>query len=254
MSEQQAPAQQDTPAVAGPNEAPGAAQEQPPYGDPSDPAEKRYSDLRSWTDRVAQEVSELRPYKDQVTELQQKAQWYELLVTSDDPDTRRQAAEVLGYELPEEEGFEPAEYDDPTDSLRSEVTELRQRYEQDQQAAQEAYEGQVIDQMSRQSLKDLDPNLSEEGHNMILAYAINALPAVQQPPGSPVRVLPDVKQAYEIFQAYQTEQQKQWAKTKRAPHVMPGGVTANEAPDTGHGHDSRMNRALRHLQESEMQD
>jgi hypothetical protein len=239
MSDQQPPAPQDTAAVAGPAEAPGSAESTPQVD-----WEKRYQDLQPEYTRTTQELKEL----------QQAKQWYDLLVTSEDPDTRRQAAEALGYELPEdeepEEEFNPADYDDPLEAQDARLSALEQRIQQEQQQAQEAYEGQLIDQMSHDALQALDPDLSEEDHNLVLAYAINALPPVQQPPGSPVRILPDVKAAYEFIQGRDTQRQKQWAKTKRAPVVMPGGVTASEVPDLT-THEGRVAQAMQRLYDAQ---
>jgi hypothetical protein len=67
MSDQQAPPQADTPAVAGPTEAPGT-QEQPQVD-----YEKRYNDLQPEYTRATQRLSEL----------EQQQQWYELAMTTD---------------------------------------------------------------------------------------------------------------------------------------------------------------------------
>jgi hypothetical protein len=79
---------------------------------------------------------------------EQAKQWYDLLVTSEDPDTRRQAAEALGYELPEdeqpEEEFEPAEYDDPVEELRARQQALEERSTRSSRGQRMAYEGALI--------------------------------------------------------------------------------------------------------------
>jgi hypothetical protein len=230
MSDQQAPRNGDTPAVAGPEGAPGTAQDQPPYGDPNDPYQVRYENLRSWTDKVAAENSELRPYRDKATELEQRQQWYDLLVTTDDADTRRQAAEALGFDLPEEEAEEPAEHEDPYETLLARQQALEQRYEQDQQTAQQAEQGQIIEELAFGRLQELDPSLPEGIRNMLVAHAVHALDPIRLPPGSPVEVLPDVDTAYQQWQSEQDALMKGWAKTKRAPYVAPGGQTATEVP------------------------
>src|ERR1044072_8549565 len=130
MSDQQAPAQQDTPAVAGPDQAPGTQDQQL---DHVDPYEKRYNDLRPQFDRVAAERAQL----------EQDRQWYELALTTTDEDTRRQALQHLGYDVPEDEDVEPAEYEwdeeDPFADLQREIAELRAWKEQTTEQEREAH-------------------------------------------------------------------------------------------------------------------
>lgn len=249
----QAPAPQDTPGVAGPAGDTGA-QDSPPYGDPNDPYETRYNELRSWTDRVQNEVGELRPYRDRATELEQRQQWYELALTSEDEDTRRQAVEALGYELPDDDGedvddaeeFDPAGYD-PVSELHERQAALEQRIiEQDQEAEQEE-DAQLIRAITDERLGQLE-GLNEDDQDMVLAYALTHLDPVQEP-GVPVP-LPDIAQAYEAFVARETERQKQWAKTKRAPFVASGGQEATQVPDTG-THEGRVQAILRSMQDAE---
>jgi len=252
MSDQQAPATPDTPAVAGPTEAPGTAQEAPPYGDPNDPAEKRYSDLRSWTDRVAQENAELRPYKDKYSEAEQRQQWYDLALTTDDPDTQRQALQRLGFDVPDEtEDIEPVEYED-TYNQDPRLDELLTWKQAQEQAAKEAagfeyLTGHINNEVERLGMTSLD----DATRQWVLSRAL-ANPGIPAPPGSPHDELPNVEAAYKEFQQWELERQKQWAKTKQnAPYVPSGGQPANEVPDPGTGHNSRMNRAMRALQEQQ---
>jgi len=253
MSDQQAPQQpEDTPAVAGPNEAPGTVQEQPPYGDPNDPYEKRYTDLRSWADRVAGERAE---FSRKAQELEQQQQWYELAMTTDDPETHRKALQHLGYDVPDEdiEDVDPTAYeDDPVRDPR--IDEIVAWKEQQEQAAKEAagfefLTGHINSEVERLGMEQLD----EGTRQWILSRAL-ASPGIPAPPGSAHDELPDIEAAYKEFQQWELERQKQWAKTKRAPHVPSGGLPANEAPNPGTGHDARMARAERALLEAEMLD
>jgi hypothetical protein len=239
MSDQQPPANtQDSAAVAGPTEAPGAAQEQAEVD-----WQKRYVDTQSEYSRSRQELKEL----------EQKQQWYDLLVTSEDPDTRRQAAEALGYELPEEEDveeFEPAEYDDPIEQLSARQQAIEEQFNQSREEQQMAQEAALARALTDERLAQLE-GLAPEDQDLVLAYAINALPPVREP-GVPVP-LPDVQGAFEYFQARETERQKAWGKSKRAPYVMPGGRAATEAPVLGPNatHEERVAHAARKLQEME---
>jgi hypothetical protein len=243
MSEQQPPAQQDTAAVAGPEQAPGTAQEQQPAGDPY---EKRYNDLRPQFDRTTQELSEIK----------QQQQLYEIALTTTDPDTQRQALQQLGYDVPDEvEDVEPAEWtddEDPLADVRQELAELKQWRDQNQSQAQEAagFEflmGHINNEVERLGMDKLD----EATRQLVLSQAL-ASPGVPAPPGAPHDELPNVEAAWKQFQAWRDEEQKRWAKTKSsAPYVPPGGLPANEVPDPGTGHNSRMNRAMRSLQEQQ---
>lgn len=238
MSEQQPPAPQDTAAVAGPDEAPGTAESTPQ--DDLAAYKQRYDNLQPEYTRATQRVKEL----------EQQHQWYELLVTSDDPDTRRQAAQALGYELPEEEGleeeFSPAEYDDPVEELRTRQQQLEERLNQEQEAMRMAEQGALIREYVDERMNQFE-GLPSRAQEWILAYAVNALPAVQEP-GVPVP-LPDLATAHQAWQELQTEAQSAWAKTKqRAPRFMPGGVTADQVPDRS-THESRVALGMQRLQE-----
>lgn len=235
MSDQQAPPSGDTPAVAGPEQAPGTAQEQPQVD-----WEKRYQDLQPEYTRTTQ----------QLRELEQQKQWYELAVTSADPDTQRQALEALGYELPEEhEEPEPAEYQDPYEELLARQQALEQRIAQGDQTRQQEQEANLIREIADERLSRLE-GLAPEDQDLVLAYAVHALPPVREP-GVPVP-LPDVAKAFEVFQAREVERQKSWASTKRAPYVPPGGQPATEVPLPRNAtHDQRVAFAMQKVAEQQ---
>ena len=120
---------------------------------------------------------------------------------------------------------------------------MTQREQQEEEAART----DLIRSITDERLSQL-PDLAAEDQDWILAYAVNALPALHEP-GMPVP-LPDIRAAYDVFAARELERQKAWAKTKRAPYVSPGGRDATEAPDPGTGHNARLNRALLSLRNS----
>jgi hypothetical protein len=240
MSDQQAPSHEDTPAVAGPAGDTGA-QEQADVD-----WQKRYTDVQAEYTRSQQRNKE---FEDQ-------HRWYDLALTSEDEDTRRQAIEALGYELPDDdeqyeqyenvEELDPAEYD-PVSELHERQAALEQHIiEQDQEAQQES-EAALIRAITDERLGQLE-GLSEDDQDMVLAYALTHLDPVQEP-GVPVP-LPDIQQAYDAFVARETERQKQWAKTKRAPFVASGGQEATQVPDTS-THDGRVQAMLRNMQDAE---
>jgi hypothetical protein len=256
MSDQQAPQQsEDTPAVAGPDQAPGTAHGEPPYGDPTDPAEKRYNDLRSWTDRVAQENAELRSYKDKASEAEQRQQWYDLALTTDDPDTQRRALQHLGFDVPNEvEDVEPTEWDDedPLADVRKELAELRSWKEQSTQQQQQEVQQQFFDSYMEMEIERLGLDKLDTRQQEMVFDRLRRVGGIPAPPGTPIDEYPNVEAAYKLFQEEMLEEQKSWASVKkRAPYVPSGGQSANEVPDPGTGHNSRMNRAMRALMEQQ---
>jgi hypothetical protein len=242
MSDQQAPQNGDTPAVAGPTEAPGT-QEQPQVPEGYIP-EKRYSDLQSEYTRTAQERAELRQWREMA----------EMAFTTDDPDTQRQALQRLGYDVPEEvEDVEPAEYEDPYETLTQRLERLERQNEEAQTQAQDrqAFEfltGHVTQESERLGLDQLN----DKAREWILSRAMHL--AVPAPPGAPHDEIPDLEAALSEWHDLMDQEQKSWASTKqRAPYVPPGGLPANEVPNPGTGHEARMDRARRALAEQEMQ-
>jgi len=231
MSDQAGPFTEDTPAVAGPEGTSGPAEQQAAEVD----WQKRYSDLQPEYTRTSQEAAQLR----------EREQYYALALTSEDPDIRRQALEALGYELDEE--VEQPAYDDPYDNLQAQYQRLEQRVDQRDQEAQEAQQTALIRAVTDDRLAALG-DLDEADQDWVLAYAINALPALHEPE-LPVPV-PDIRGAYDVFRSREVERQKTWAKTKRAPYVSPGGQTATEVPNLD-THQGRMDFAAQKLMELE---
>lgn len=206
----QTPAEQDTSEVAGPDGT-GAAEQQAAID-----WQERYSSLQPEYTRATQEAAQLR----------ERNELYELMVTGD-PDTRRQAAEALGYQIDEDEP-DTQQYEDPVEQLRAELrAEFRSELSQRDQQAQEAQIATQTRAVVDERLGQLD-FLSKKDQDIVLAYAINALPAVEGPNGLP---MPDIDQAYKVLQDRDLEAQKNWAKSKRAPRISPVGQSATEAPD-----------------------
>jgi len=239
MSDQQAPAPEaDKPAVAGPTEAPGT-QEQP-----QDPSwfENQYKALQPEYTRNQQRLKEL----------EDRDQWFELALTTDDADTQRQALQRLGFDVPDEvENIEPAEYEDQyvQDPRLDEIVAWKEAQEQaaKEAAGLEYLTGHINSEVERLGMNDLD----EAPRQWVLSRAL-ANPGIPAHPGSPHDEIPNIEAALTEFRAWELERQKKWAKTKQnAPYVPAGGQPANEVPDPGTGHNSRMNRAMRALQEQQ---
>lgn len=206
------------PAVAGPEGTPGAAEHEPPYGDPNDPYEKRYNDLRSWTDRATAERTQVAQEN---AELRRQQELYDLLISTDDTDTRRQVAERLGYQLDEEQAPPQFEEGDPH-GYGSRLAQLEAAQEMRQQEALNAQQEALMRQTVDEQIANL--GVSEQDGNWILAYAVNALPPTNEG-------LPDLEQAHRLFVEREDARQKDWAKTKQAPHISPNGQAATEVPN-----------------------
>lgn len=190
----------------------GTAPEAP--GTPQEPAadqinwQQRYEDMRSEFDRRGTRLSEV----------EQQAQLVQAL-QSDDPDLRRQAMDLLGLEVVDDQ----PQYEDPQDAMAARLEALEQQISQrDQQAAQQAQIAQ-IEQHVEQQLAGLD-GLSERDQRWIVNQAV-AMPPT--PEG-----MPDIQGAYKDFQEWEAERQQKWASTKRTPHrVSPVGEAGTQVPD-----------------------
>lgn len=195
MAEEQAPVE------GTPEETPAPEQEQQTQSVVD--YEKRYSDLRPQYDRT---VAEVQQYKTALEDLR-----------SDDPDTRRQAAEALGLQLAEEAAEEFEQVEQPL--TRAEF----QQFLQEQQAqSQEQERAQQVRTVVDAQLQEW--GLDEEDGNDVLAYAIHALPRTDEG-------YPDVWAAYERFQKRDQARQKAWRESKRAPHMSPVGTAGTQTPN-----------------------
>jgi hypothetical protein len=219
---------ENSPGVVGPEAGTGTAEQQ---GQPEVDWQKRYIDTQAEYSRGQQELAELR----------RQQELYDLMISTDDPDTRRQVAERLGYQLEEEPEPEP-EYDDPFEKYNERLGRIEQSLTQREQTEQdEAYAAEVRSAVDAR----LDTlGLDKDDQDWVLAYAINALPVTQEG-------LPDIEQAHSVFVARETERQRQWAKGKRsAPHIAPNGQAATEVPNLDKRQD-RVDWMLRRMQENE---
>ena len=239
MSDQQAPTPAvDTPAVAGPNEAPGTAQDQPHDIPAGYIPEQRYKDVQAEYTRSQQALKEA----------QEREQWFQALVTSDDPDTQRQAAEILGFELPDDEddgeGFEEFTGEDPYEER---FRALEERLSSFNEQAQTAMEAELIADNAHSQFEELDMGegkADDKTREIIFKHAYS-LPRVPAGPGGPREGYLDIKGAIEELTSWAPQWAQAQAKARpRAPHVPTGGLPANEVPNSGTGHNARMARAM----------
>lgn len=215
---------ENSPVVAGPDGTGEVEQNSQPEID----WQKRYVDTQEAYTRGQQEIAEMR----------QRQELYDLMVSTEDQDTRREAALALGYTLEEEP---PAPTDDPFVAYDERLGRVEQSLSQrEQEQADAEYAAQVRVILDEQ-LSEL--GLDEQDGNLVLAYALHALPITDDG-------LPDIQQAYAMFAARETERQKQWAQSKRAPHIAPHGQSATEVPNLDNRQE-RQDWMVRRLQENE---
>lgn len=219
--------EENTPAVAGPEGTPGTA-------------EQTAQAEVNWQEKYANLQPEYTRTTQRVAELERQQELFDLLVSTDDPDTRRQVAERLGYVLDEEEQTQDADTD-PFAAVDERLARVEQQLTARQQQEADATRATEVRQHVDEQLEAL--GIDKDDQDWVLAYAINALPPT--PDG-----LPDIEQANQVFSVRETERQRNWAKTKRAPFVPPGGRDATEVPDPGTGQQARLNRALLSLRNS----
>jgi hypothetical protein len=211
MSEQAGPAEGGTtpPAVAGPEGTPGTAEQETTQQEID--WQNRYQHLQPEYTRSQQENAQLR----------EQIEHAHALLSSEDPDTRRAAAEALGYEFQEEQP-DPDPNEDPLSHLDERLGRIEQSLSAREQEAQDDAYAEQVRGIVDERLSTL--GIPEQDQDWVLAYAINALPITDEG-------LPDLGKAYEVFQARETERQRAWAKTKRAPHIAPHGQPATEVPN-----------------------
>lgn len=201
---------QETPAVGGPE---GAAAEEVDWQARALAAEDRYGNLQPEYTRVTQAQREQ----------EEQLGLYELMLTADDEDTRRQAAEALGFEFDEEQP-PSGTGEDPFQTLNERLERIEQAQTQRQDAESEREYAQAVRGVIDERLEELMPDAGEAAQNMVFAYALNALPVGDDG-------LPDLPGALAAFQQLLGAEQEAWAKTKRAPALNLNGQTGTQVPN-----------------------
>lgn len=177
--------------------------------------QKRYGDLQPEYTRATQEAAQLR----------RERELYQAMVTSDDPDTRRQAAQELGYQL-DDEPDDTQYQDDPVARLEQQLEELRQQYTGDRQQAQQQQRLAELEAVAEREMDSLGVPKGQEG-NPIRDWIVSR--AVALPPND--KGFPDIAAAHQEFEALMLAQKKSWAGTKRAPHISAVGQAGTQAPN-----------------------
>jgi hypothetical protein len=215
--------------VAGPESGTGTAEQD---HEAAVDWQKRYADLQPEYTRATQELAELR----------RQQELYDLLVSTDDADTRRQIAEQLGYVLDEEPDEPELDPEDPFAHYDERLGRIEQSLTQRQQEEQDATYAAEVRRKVDARLDQL--GLDKDDQDWVLAFAINALPVTAEG-------LPDIEQAHQAFIARETERQRRWAAGKKtAPHLSPHGQAATEVPNLDNRQE-RQDWMVRRLQENE---
>ncbi len=179
---------------------PAAALEQQPNESTVD-WEKRYQDAQAWGTQRAQEASEYRKIVDGLK--------------SGDPDVFRE----LGLEFEDPEDTTPDDGDDP---YAGRISKLEQQLEEQRSAVQQQQQLQQIESHVERELDKLG-ELDEEDREILVNLAVT-LPPLENG-------MPNVKAAHDRLQARDTQAQKRWAQSKRAPRVSPAGQAGTQQPD-----------------------
>jgi hypothetical protein len=215
--------------VAGPESGTGTAEQD---HEAAVDWQKRYADLQPEYTRATQELAELR----------RQQELYDLLVSTDDADTRRQIAEQLGYVLDEEPDEPELDPEDPFAHYDERLGRIEQSLTQRQQEEQDATYAAEVRRKVDARLDQL--GLDKDDQDWVLAFAINALPVTAEG-------LPDIEQAHQAFIARETERQRRWAAGKKtSPHLSPHGQAATEVPNLDNRQE-RQDWMVRRLQENE---
>lgn len=173
-------------------------------------------------DRAWKTITHLR-------EFEKPAQRFSKLEQGDDPDTFRALAEKYGYELADDDDGEDddllsyeddTETDDPIQPVVQRLSKLEDAIqERDNRAALDA----AVDHV-KELAKGKEIELSERERKWILQESIDG--------GFTPQATEKAFQAHlEWLEERGEAAVKKYAKTKRAPHVSPGGKAATNAPN-----------------------
>lgn len=226
-----------------PDEAPAIEQDTPitdaPVEGSAEPTQaevdwsKRYADLQPEYTRATQEAATLR----------EQNQAWQVLTTSDDPEQRSLAAEILGIEL-EQEDTEEQDFLDPTDELRKELSELKawkDSLTESQQAEQQAIqEAEFIDSQLVSLEGTIGRKFEDDEAKLIASLAFVNRDDKGQP---------NVQAAFDSLSGFSKAEFDRIKKGKKAPQA-PGGQAAGERPDLS-TRQARENRLLQLMEASQ---
>lgn len=204
--EPQAPAQQDTPTEAAPQEGNAATDQQVIDW------QKRYEDLRPQWDRSNQELSEYRQLVESLT----------------NPETQADALRALGLELQQEEQQQQQqEWQDPYEQrfgqLEQTLQQLVQRDQQMEQAQQEAQRQWEVDNHLGQAVVEIQQKLGHDIDQKDLELAIAFAERVPDERG-----MPDLHAAWDYLTQRDQGKLQGWVSSKKAPGIPDGEAAGKE--------------------------
>ena len=181
---------------------------------PTEPAapevnwEQRYTDTQAAFTRASQEAAALRAEQERL---------------QSDPDAQRAFLQSLGYEIEEPDQG----YQDPTATelaqLRKELSEVSQWKDNLTAEQQQAQQLQLINASVEEQFRSTAPDLDPATREWVETRALGMAPRDDG--------MPDIQGAFQSFQAWETERQKQWATTKRsAPRPPLAGQQGTHEP------------------------
>lgn len=164
--------------------------------------QQRYQEAQAWGTRSSQEAAEYRRQLDQIK--------------AGDPEALR----ALGLEIEDQE--DTFAEDTGLDPYDQRIAALESRLQEQQDNASQQAQLQQIEQHVEQQLGQLE-GLSESDRDMVVRLAVAMDPSENG--------MPDIKGAFDSLVSRDTEAQKRWATTKRAPRVSPNGQAGTQQPD-----------------------
>ncbi len=131
-----------------------------------------------------------------------------------------EAFQALGLEFADREDTTPDDgLEDPYDQR---LAALEQRLEEQQTASQQQQQLAAVEQHVEKELGALE-GLDESDRDLVVRLAVAMDPTENG--------MPDVKGAFDSLRSRDSEAQKRWAGTKRAPRVSPTGQAGTQQPD-----------------------
>jgi hypothetical protein len=186
------------------------SQQGTPGADASGDWQKRYTDLQSEYTRSQQENTKLRQYQ----------QWADAL-QGDDPQAAQEAADNLGLSFVNDDD---TKYDDPIQQLANKVEQLERnlgsREQQEQQAAREAQDLEVLDRGLGSFEQRIGRKLEQGEVQLLVSHAV----VNRDENGAP-----GIDAAIGLYDGLDKNSQSRWVNTKRVS-VPSVGQEGEEAP------------------------
>lgn len=194
-----------------------------PEGTPSEPQvdwHKRFEDTQAAYTQGQQELSRQRQEAEQ---LRQERELYQQMLTADDPQARREAAEVLGYEIPDDEAAGQQQFVD--DQARRDAQKAAQWIDSFEQQAQQYNSDQTAISHINEQFPSIEQKLGRELTQEEAQVIGDLAMANRDEHGTPM-VDPAAELVLGVLKAAQDRRPK-----PRAPHFSGTGAEATQVPN-----------------------